>query len=119
MFDVGFLELSLIGIIALLVVGPEKLPGLARTVGTWLGQARRMATNFRMELERELELSELKRLNQRIDIPDLDTFAQPQSKHPEDPKTAASAEQVTQADPAVPRTEPATPPTEQRAEPDG
>ena len=98
MFDVGFLELTLIGIIALLVVGPEKLPGLARTVGTWLGQARRMAANFRMELERELELSELKRLSQRVDIPDLRTFAQPQTKDPKDSQETPASEQGTDPD---------------------
>ncbi len=86
MFEVGFAELTLIAVIALLIVGPEKLPSLARTVGAWLGRARRMATNFRMELERELELSELKRLNQRIDIPDLETFTQSQGNAPNDKK---------------------------------
>lgn len=53
MFDIGFWELSLILVIALLVVGPEKLPKLASTAGRWAGQARRMVSNLQRELERE------------------------------------------------------------------
>ena len=54
MFDVGFWEVALIGVVALLVVGPEKLPGLARTVGMYVGKARRYADHVRREIEREV-----------------------------------------------------------------
>lgn len=75
MFDVGFTELVMIGLVALLVVGPERLPELVRTTGRWLGRAQRMARELRTELERDTgarELSQLQRdftqstLNQTI-----------------------------------------------------
>ena len=54
MFDIGFWELSLIMLLALLVVGPERLPGLVSTIGNWAGRARFMARSLRMQVEREL-----------------------------------------------------------------
>ena len=53
MFEVGFSELLLIMGLALLVLGPEKLPGLVREVGRWMGRARAMARQFREQLEDE------------------------------------------------------------------
>ena len=60
MFEVGFSELLLICVIALLVLGPQKLPGLARQVGRWMGRARTMARQFRDQLEEESFLEETK-----------------------------------------------------------
>jgi sec-independent protein translocase protein TatB len=60
MFEVGFWEIFLIFIVALVVVGPERLPGLVRTVGLWVGKARRIVTEVKDEVERELRLEELK-----------------------------------------------------------
>ena len=60
MFEVGFQELFLLGVIALLVVGPERLPGLARTVGLWVGKARRLVNQVRSDVERELRADELR-----------------------------------------------------------
>ncbi len=62
MFDVGFWELILVGVVALIVVGPERLPELARTAGRWLGAARRMAATFKADLEREVRAEELKKI---------------------------------------------------------
>lgn len=62
MFDIGFWELVLIGVVALLVVGPERLPGLARQAGTWIGKAKRFVNNVRADIEREFEADELKRM---------------------------------------------------------
>ncbi|MDX1803184.1 MAG: Sec-independent protein translocase protein TatB [Alcanivorax sp.] len=53
MFDIGFSELTLIFILALLVLGPERLPRVARTLGLWLGRARATFNHLRNELERE------------------------------------------------------------------
>lgn len=58
MFDIGFWELVLIGIIGLLVVGPERLPGFAREVGRWVRKARRLTGEARRELQRELQWDE-------------------------------------------------------------
>lgn len=71
MFDVGFWELAVIGIVALLIVGPEKLPGLARTAGRWAGRAQRMARELRYELEREVDLKEVERLKREIESNEL------------------------------------------------
>ena len=60
MFDVGFWEFSLIFVVALLVVGPDKLPGLARTVGLYVGKARRYADYVRREIESEVRTAELR-----------------------------------------------------------
>lgn len=60
MFDVGFWELLIIGVIALVVVGPERLPGLARTVGLWVGRARATFYSLRDEIERESDLQGLR-----------------------------------------------------------
>jgi sec-independent protein translocase protein TatB len=60
MFDIGFLELVLIGIIGLLVLGPERLPVAARTLGRWVGNAKRMLANISAEIDKEIEIEELK-----------------------------------------------------------
>ncbi len=61
MFEVGFTEIILILGLALLVLGPEKLPGLAQKVGRWTGRARAMARQLRTQLEHEVTLEELAR----------------------------------------------------------
>lgn len=61
MFDVGFAELLLIGVVALLVLGPERLPKAARMAGLWMRKARASWYSMRAELERELADEELKR----------------------------------------------------------
>ena len=61
MFEVGFAELFLLGVIALLVVGPDRLPGLARTVGVWVGKAQRLVGQVRADIEREVRADELRR----------------------------------------------------------
>ncbi|MDQ3797380.1 MAG: Sec-independent protein translocase protein TatB [Pseudomonadota bacterium] len=62
MFDVGFSELVLIGIVAMLVFGPERLPGLARQVGSWIGATKRFVNSVRADIEHELGSEELKRM---------------------------------------------------------
>ena len=59
MFEVGFQELVLIALLALIVLGPEKLPKLAAKLGRWTGQARSMARNLRHQLEQEVSYDEL------------------------------------------------------------
>jgi len=62
MFDVGFWELVVIGIVALLVLGPERLPVVARTVGLWYGKARHFVGSVKADIDRELKAEELKRI---------------------------------------------------------
>jgi|GEM_PF-118416 len=63
MFDIGFWELAIIGVVALIVIGPDKLPAVARTVGFWFGKARRFVATVQDDINREVNKSEeLKRL---------------------------------------------------------
>lgn len=62
MFDIGFWELTLIGIVALLVIGPERLPRVARTAGLWFGKARYFISNVKADIDKELKAEELKRI---------------------------------------------------------
>lgn len=67
MFDVGFSELILLGIVALVVLGPEKLPHAARMAGAWLGRIRRTMIDIQAEIEKEVSAAELKqRMNDEI-----------------------------------------------------
>jgi sec-independent protein translocase protein TatB len=59
MFDVNFWELSVIGIVALLVFGPDKLPEVARTIGYWVGRARAYVNSVKSDIDREVRLQEL------------------------------------------------------------
>ncbi|MHB1240684.1 MAG: Sec-independent protein translocase protein TatB [Gammaproteobacteria bacterium] len=61
MFDFGFWELVVVLVVALVVVGPERLPQLARTAGLWMGRMRRMVDTVRADIQRELEQEELKK----------------------------------------------------------
>jgi sec-independent protein translocase protein TatB len=61
MFDIGFMEVVVIGVVALIVLGPERLPIAARTLGKFLGKARASWENLRSEVEREIEVEKIKR----------------------------------------------------------
>ena len=63
MFDIGFSELLLIFGLTLVVLGPNKLPHVARTIGRWVGRARAMARQFREQLEDEVQLAETTKAN--------------------------------------------------------
>jgi sec-independent protein translocase protein TatB len=62
MFDMGFTEIMLIGIVALVVIGPERLPGVARTAGKYSAKMRRFMTNVRADVESELRADELRQM---------------------------------------------------------
>jgi len=64
MFDFSFGELAVIGTVALVVLGPERLPKVARTVGDWLGKAQRYVSQVKSDINREIELTELKKLQE-------------------------------------------------------
>ncbi|MCG7867197.1 MAG: twin arginine-targeting protein translocase TatB [gamma proteobacterium symbiont of Stewartia floridana] len=60
MFDVGFWELTIIALVALIVIGPERLPKVARTAGHWLGRGRRFIANVKADIDQEIKAEELK-----------------------------------------------------------
>jgi sec-independent protein translocase protein TatB len=61
MFDIGFVELLICGVIALIVLGPERLPTAARAAGRWVGKARRMVSQFSSELDNQLKADEIRK----------------------------------------------------------
>lgn len=62
MFDIGFSELLVIGIVALIVIGPEKLPRVARTIGHLAGRLQRYVADVKADINREIELDELRKM---------------------------------------------------------
>lgn len=78
MFDIGFLEIAVILILALLVLGPERLPKAARSIGYWFGKTRRYVEGMKAQVEAEFDGAELKRAlhNQEVQIRELQSKLQ-------------------------------------------
>ena len=66
MFDIGFSEIVVIGVVALIVIGPERLPKTARTVGLLFGRLQRYVNDVKADISREIELDELRRLQREM-----------------------------------------------------
>ncbi len=66
MFDIGFSELMVIGVVALLVIGPERLPKVARTAGQWLGRLNRYVAQVKQDIDRDMRLDELRKMQQEM-----------------------------------------------------
>lgn len=66
MFDIGFSELLVIGLVALIVIGPEKLPRVARTVGHLIGRLQRYVADVKSDINREVELEELRKMRDSV-----------------------------------------------------
>ena len=67
MFDFGFTELMAIGVVALIVVGPERLPKVARTAGHLLGRLQRYVSDVKSDIQREIQLDDLKKLQKDVE----------------------------------------------------
>lgn len=67
MFDFGFTELMVIGVVALIVVGPERLPRVARTAGHLLGRVQRYVSTVKGDIQREMQLEDLKKLQTQVE----------------------------------------------------
>lgn len=67
MIDIGLSKMALIGAVALIVIGPEKLPMVARTVGTLLGKAQRYVADVKAEVSRSMELDELRKMKENVE----------------------------------------------------
>jgi sec-independent protein translocase protein TatB len=66
MFDIGFSELLVIGVVALIVIGPERLPRVARTVGHLAGRLQRYVADVKADINREMELDELRKMRDSV-----------------------------------------------------
>ena len=62
MFEVGFSELVMVGLVSLLVIGPERLPKVARLAGFWIGKMQQMVTSVKLEISQELHAEEIRQL---------------------------------------------------------
>ncbi len=66
MFDIAFSELLVIGVIALIVIGPERLPKVARTAGQWLGKLNRYVSQVKQDIDRDIKLDELRKMQNEM-----------------------------------------------------
>ena len=66
MFDIGFSELMVIGLVALIVIGPERLPRVARTIGHLTGRLQRYVADVKADINREVELDELRKMKDTV-----------------------------------------------------
>jgi sec-independent protein translocase protein TatB len=105
MFDIGFSEMLVIAVVALIVIGPERLPKVARTLGHLFGRMQRYVNDVKADISREMQLEELKRL--QTTIHDAATSFEHSVKHEVD---AAQSELQKLAHEANPISEPAAAP---------
>ncbi|AJE20141.1 Sec-independent protein translocase protein TatB [Azotobacter chroococcum] len=103
MFDIGFSELLLVGLVALLVLGPERLPVAARMAGLWIGRLKRSFNTLKTEVEREIGADEIRRQLHNERILELEREMKQSLQPP-----APSAPDETAASPATPP-QPASP----------
>ena len=108
MFDVGFTELLLVGLVALLVLGPERLPGAVRTAGLWIGRIKRSFSAIKAEVEREIGADEIRRQlhNEQILELEREMKAMKQDLLTSATETPAKAEQPASTTESSPTKEP-------------
>ncbi|PPD29633.1 MAG: twin-arginine translocase subunit TatB [Methylomonas sp.] len=102
MFDVGFSEMLMVGLVGLLVLGPERLPKVAREAALWIRKARSVLNDAKADIKRELdleELQELRAMKESIQVPRIDPLAvlqetavKPAPADQKQPSTPASTE---------------------------
>jgi sec-independent protein translocase protein TatB len=66
MFDIGFSELMIIGIVALVVLGPERLPKVAKQAGEWMGKLQRYVADVKSDINRQMEVAELRKMQEEV-----------------------------------------------------
>ncbi|KGE68321.1 MULTISPECIES: Sec-independent protein translocase protein TatB [Pseudomonas] len=119
MFGISFSELLLVGLVALLVLGPERLPGAARTAGLWIGRLKRSFNAIKQEVEREIGADEIRRQLHNEHILSLEQEARKilspvqEPAKPAEPVAENSIAPAAEATPVAPTapTEPAPTPT--------
>lgn len=108
MFGISFSELLLVGLVALLVLGPERLPGAARTAGLWIGRLKRSFNAIKQEVEREIGADEIRRQLHNEHILSLEQEARKilspvqEPAKPVEPVPEQAAPHVVDATPAAP-----------------
>ena len=132
MFDIGFMEMLLVGLVALVVLGPERLPGAVRTAGLWIGRLKRSFSNIKAEVEREIGADEIRRQLHNERILDLEkemqamkesltapvsSITKPSSSESTKPVPAESIEPIQPTEPATPVEPPPAPRPDRSPEP--
>ncbi|EQL43374.1 preprotein translocase subunit TatB [Pseudomonas aeruginosa VRFPA03] len=122
MFGISFSELLLVGLVALLVLGPERLPGAARTAGLWIGRLKRSFNTIKQEVEREIGADEIRRQLHNEHILSMEREAQkllapltgqnPPAGNPVPTPPPTSTPADAAAPPAVAASTPPSPPSE-------
>lgn len=119
MFDFGFSEILVILVLALIVLGPERLPAVVRKVGRWVGRARAMARQFQEQLEEEIDLDGSRARPVPPPLPpDPPVYTEP-SRPPEPPQAPSGAGDATRAgvEPGLDAQAEAAPPSAEAHEP--
>ena len=125
MFDIGFSEILLVAVVALVVIGPERLPGVARNVGRYAGRLQRYVQDIKRDFNREVEFEEIKRLQHEMEttVQSMQesmravetTLQQETQKHQADMPSALSTEEkpalVKKSKPVIAQAPTATEPT--------
>ena len=114
MLDVGFSEILLTSAIALIVLGPERLPKVARQVGNWMGRARAMARQLSEQLEREVSAEELLKIqskpNPNTQLPDTGAASDPAHTPSIAPPSAVASPSAEASPPVIAPAQASTPP---------
>lgn len=100
MFDIGFSELMVIGVVALIVIGPERLPRVARTLGHLVGRMQRYVADVKADINREVELEELRKMRDTVQQAATSIETQVQSELGKAESELNSAAGAMTADPA-------------------
>ena len=106
MFDIGFSELLVIGVVALIVIGPERLPRVARTLGHLAGRLQRYVTDVKADINREIELDELKKMRDSMQQTASSFESSVQSEMQKTESDVKSAVEGTPAEPKPAETKP-------------
>ena len=113
MFDIGFSELMVIGLVALIVIGPERLPRVARTIGHLAGRLQRYVSDVKADINREVELDELRKMRDTVQqaATGIENSVQSELSKTENDLNAAAAGSAGPASAEAPAVQPGGEPT--------
>jgi sec-independent protein translocase protein TatB len=117
MFDFGFSKLLLLGIVALVVIGPERLPRVARTLGHLYGRLQRYVTQVKADIHREMEVAELGKVKTEFENAARSFQNEIESKADEVEREIREVQASFDSTPAIPSPDPASPPPAAQAAP--
>ena len=120
MFDIGFSEMLVIGVVALIVIGPERLPRVARTLGHLIGRLQRYVADVKADINREVELDELRKMRDTVQEAATTIETSVSSElHKAETELNAAAQAMAGSEPAAGATSPpaAVPPPSEPAKP--